>query len=159
MTLAWSLASAAMAASLTLAITWRFQPAAPTPASTIVEVPPSTPAVAADHRATPPRVHVLNIFAESLADAATPDRTASLWAIRNRALVGRWDDPWIAAERPSDATDASLADDTVTPPLSTSRAMLQELLPARSEQDASSRAALQRWLNWPWNTLHSGDTT
>jgi hypothetical protein len=156
-TVAWSVASAACAASLALAMTLRPQPTANTrgdAAGDAVAV-----ATAADVSATgseePPPPLAGEVFGGVRRGSAV-DWTASLLIMRDQALLQQWEDPRLASET---VFNALTRDHGIRSQPKTSREMLRELLPGNSRLEASESNATQGQLHWPWNTSGQGDTT
>ena len=154
-TFVWSVASAAIAASLAVAMTLRLQPAASTPADAVVSLS-HTDGFAIGREGNPPPGNVANLIRVGFTTGTGVGGTASLLIMRDRALLQQWDDPWIVTE--TSVGEWSSNDGMPSQPV-TSREMLQEFLPGPSAQDTLDRDSTWRMLRWPWKSVRLGDTT
>jgi hypothetical protein len=142
-TAAWSLTSAAVAASIAVVVTLQMQslesrhvvaqPADVSPQWAAEDVEPKPATTLA------PRVELAR------ASAKTPNvgrlQTTGLIGLRQRAMSNVW------AEAPGKATTAS--DTAMAPAPQTARELMQEFMPAESTRQYDS---------WPWKPTSSGDS-
>jgi len=138
-TAAWSLTSAAVAASIAVMATLQLQPNQP-PA--VVAIPADAhPHLAADvvepRRSELPRVEFAHASPKSLSNGRL---NAGLIALRQRAITNAWTDT---------ANVAATTGAAAAPTPQTAREMMQELLPA----DAARRSS-----DWPWIRTSPGDS-
>ena len=138
-TAAWSFASAAIAASIAVAVTLQLQPNQP---PTVVANPADAhPQLAAEaiepRRSELPRVE----FARASTKSPGASRiNTGLIALRQRAISNAW----------ADTTNvAATTGDTAAPIPQTARELLQELLPAE---------AARRTTDWPWKRTSPGES-
>jgi hypothetical protein len=138
-TVAWSLTSAAVAASIAVMLTLQWRPNDP-PA--VVAVPadahPHLAAELAEPRPSQlPRVESAHASLRSLSQGRI---SAGLLAQRQRAMTSVWAEP---------TNVASTAGDAAAPTAQTARELLQELLPAGSVRKST---------DWPWKRTSRGDS-
>ena len=153
-TFAWAIASAAIAASLTAAITLWLEPAAVAPTDAIVDLSSEEGSAISEEEKQPPESRAHLIPGGSTRRVGI-EWTASLLTMRNRALSQQWDDPWIATET---SIGESSSNDAISSQPKTSREMLQEFLPEPSAQDTSDRDSTRDQLRWLWKTMHLRET-
>ena len=158
-TLAWSVASAAIAASLAVVITLRIQPAvdapANSPADAVVDLSRAEDP-AKDRERKPPSADLAQLTRGGINKGTEVGWTASLLIMRDRALRQQLDDRWIVSEG---SFGGSLANDAASLQPRTSREMLREFLPGPSAQEKTDRDSMRQRLRWPWQTIRWGDTT
>lgn len=127
--LAWCLASALVATSVTVAVVQVWQPSTDRSTQKVADV------VRDDQPAAEPES-----MRQPAASAPLPAKrtarvpigwTASLLTMRDRALLQQLDDPWVKLES---RTTASSVEDTVASPPKSSREMLREFLPLPATQ-------------------------
>lgn len=143
-TAAWSLASAALAASLAVAVTLLVQspPQAPLPLAPAIAVQPATVAPLA---APSPRADDVADYLASMSRSNSPLAGALLVMHRRPDATG---------SRSSEATE--LLNDVAAPAPKTARDLRQEFLPAPTPASPGSASPA---LGWPWNARLFGEST
>lgn len=153
-----STCSAAIAASLAVAMMWWVRPSTDTPivsnpissGETGVEIVAVEPEqIASDSWATRP---IRRHFAWH--DGA--NRTAPLLVMRDRALVQPWNDPWSMTT--AAGVQSPARQDLPARP-KTSWEMLQDFLPRDASPGGSKRTSNPRGIDWPWSLERLGETT
>lgn len=148
--IAWSFASAALAASVAVAMTLLFQSSAPSQLADLkIATAPAT--LAAPSSTGSPVVNQQDVAAVAaylavIDDAGRRPSSEPLFAV---SMLKR------KASRPSSPADSAVVVDDPSPSPKTARELQQELLPSG---DRSSSPAAQPALGWPWNSHLWGET-
>ncbi len=136
---AWSLTSAALAASLAVVATLQFERVEPEQVALRMDVPGAAKSSTAESQPHPRVKQSRPVPPPLRRERPLPSLDAGLLALRRDALI----DPSSMNVR-----IASFESDVATPAAKTARELMEELLPAKG----------QRQFAWPWNTNRTGDS-
>lgn len=156
-TLAWSVSSATVAASLAVAITMWLQTIAVVPLDSVAKSSGDLPAgIAGVEAEEPTSRRQTNPVRSHFATRAGVNKTAPLLVMRDRILLQPCDEGWTVTES---SVAGSSARDGIPSRAKTSREMLQEFLPRGSSRSAVDRNSNPSEFDWPWNTKRLGATS
>jgi hypothetical protein len=136
---AWSLSSAALAASLAIVATLQFERVEPEQVALRMDVPGAAKSSTAESQPHPRVKQSRPVPPPLRRERPLPAPDAGLLALRRDALI----DPSSMSVR-----IASFESDVAMPAAKTARELMEELLPVKG----------QRHFAWPWNTNRTGDS-